>query len=251
MADAGLLSKENIALLESHDYHYILGARIKNESQQVREEILALDLADAQSAVITKSSGQRLIISYSASRAGKDAFNRERGIKKLQEKIKSGKLTKSGINNRGYNKFLILGQKVDVCIDQAKIDADKSWDGLKGYLTNTSLSKEEVMSQYKDLWQIEQAFRVTKSELEVRPIFHRVRRRIEAHICIAFVAYNVYKELERLLKEKQSEISAVRAIDIAKSIYKVEVRHPVNRELFTRIIITTQEQKKLAEMFGF
>lgn len=60
-------------------------------------------------------------------------------------------------------------------------------------------------------WQIEKAFRISKTDLRIRPIYHRQKRRIEAHICIAFVAYAIYKELERLLKRKGIEMSVKRA----------------------------------------
>jgi transposase len=58
---------------------------------------------------------------------------------------------------------------------------DKSWDGLKGYVTNTKLDNE-VMENYKNLWHIEKAFRMSKTDLRIRPIYHRLRNRIEAHI---------------------------------------------------------------------
>jgi transposase len=85
------------------------------------------------------------------------------------------------------------------------------WDGLKGYITNTNLQKEEVIANYQNLWKIERAFRITKNEIKVRPIFHYKQRRIEAHISIAFVAYKVYKELERQLVEKQADLSPQKA----------------------------------------
>ncbi|MFN7406691.1 MAG: transposase, partial [Cyclobacteriaceae bacterium] len=82
------------------------------------------------------------------------------------------------------------------------------WDGLKGYLTNTQISKYQVIENYQHLWQIEKAFRVAKSDLKIRPVYHRIERRIQAHICISFVAYKLYKELERQLTQKQATISA-------------------------------------------
>ncbi len=251
VADAGLLSLENISLLQQAGYEYILGARIKSESNTIKERILQLKLNDGESVVINKDGHTQLIIGYSQSRARKDAHNRERGLTQLHKRIKSGKLTKSGINNRGYNKFLKIENPVSISIDTSKIEEDKKWDGLKGYITNTSLTKEEVLENYKDLWQIEKAFRVAKTDLEIRPIYHRVQRRIEAHICIAFVAYKIYKELERQLKEKQAGLSPEKAIAIAKTIYAVKIVHPVSQEVFYTTIIKSEEQKKLANLFRF
>jgi transposase len=85
---------------------------------------------------------------------------------------------------------------VHVKINPQKIAEDAKWDGLKGYLIN-----------YIQLWQIEKAFRIAKTELKIKPVFHYKQRRMEAHICLNFVAYKVYKELERHLKKKQSELS--------------------------------------------
>ena len=110
---------------------------------------------------------------------------------------------------------------------------------------HTRLTKEEVLENYKDLWQIEKAFRIAKTDLEIRPIYHRVQRRIEAHICIAFVAYKIYKELERQLKIKQSTLSAEKAIDIAKTIYAVKVLHPISKEITYATIIKSKEQQYL------
>ena len=114
---------------------------------------------------------------------------------------------------------MALEGEMEVSIDIQKIEEDAKWDGLKGYLTNTSLSETEVIKNYNHLWNIEAAFRVSKSDLRIRPIYHQLQRRIEAHICLCFVAYKVYKELERQLKELKVGISPEKAIEIVKTIY--------------------------------
>lgn len=251
VADAGLLSKENITLLEQGGYEYILGARVKSVSKKIKEQILSLELKNGESTSLKIDTNTNLIISYSQARAKKDAYNRERGLKKLEKQSKSGKLTKTSINNRGYNKFLQIENEVKISIDQEKIEQDKKWDGLKGYITNTTLKKEDVLENYKDLWQIEKAFRIAKTDLGIRPIYHRTQRRIEAHICIAFAAYKIYKELERQLKAKEARISPEKAIDIAKTIYAVKVVHPITKQITYSTIIKSKEQKALAKFFGF
>ena len=105
-------------------------------------------------------------------------------------------MTKEQLNNRGYNKFLKLTGEVAVEIDEAKIIQAARWDGLKGYITNTNLPPAEIIENYGQLWRIERAFRISKTDLRIRPMYHRRRRRIEAHILVAFVAYTIYKELE-------------------------------------------------------
>ena len=249
IADSGLLSNDNIVELQAKNYEFILGARIKNEKQSIQNKILGLKLKDGESAVVQKDN-LSLIISYSDSRARKDKHNREKGLLKLQKQIRTGRLTKASINNRGYNKYLKLQGEIAISIDKQKFEEDSKWDGLKGYLTNADLSKEEVLANYQHLWQIEKAFRVSKSELKIRPIYHRLQRRIEAHICISFAAYKVYKELERLLKLKNANLSPEKAIAIAKTIYQIKSVSKLGNEII-HLILITNEQKYLANQFNF
>jgi transposase len=250
VADSGLLSNQNIEDLQQRGYEFILGARIKNESKKLKEKILALDLNNGQSKIIKTADGLKLIISYSVKRAKKDKYNRDRGLQRLEKQIKSGKLTKSNINNRGYNKYLKMDGNIKISIDKTKLQADSKWDGLKGYITNTSLNKGEIIENYGHLWKIEKAFRISKHDLKVRPIYHhRLQNRIEAHITINFAAYKIYKELERQLKEKQSNLSPEKAIDIAKTIYQIEVNSA--NESIKHILLLTDKQKLLAELFDF
>jgi transposase len=251
IADSGLLSNDNIQDLQQKGYEYILGARIKAETHQVKDKIWSLQIKNGESQIIPKDDNTRLIISYSESRAKKDKANREKGLRKLEKQLRSGRLTKANINNRGYNKYLKLEGEVKISIDKTKFTQDAKWDGLKGYLTNTNLTKEEIINNYGHLWKIEKAFRISKHDLRIRPIYHRLHRRIEAHICIAFVSYKVYKELERQLKEKKSILSPEKAIEIAKTIYCIKVRTPINNEEATKTIILSEEQKMLANLFEF
>jgi transposase len=251
VADSGLMSAENINELQSKGYEYIVGARIKSEKKNVQEKILALTLKNGESALINKEENCNIVISYSDKRAAKDNYNRQRGLQKLEKQVQSGKLTKSNINNKGYNKYLKFEGEVKISIDKSKLNDAKKWDGLKGYITNTQLTKEEVIENYGHLWKIEKAFRITKSDLQIRPIYHRLKRRIEAHICIAFVAYKIYKELERQLKEKNACLSAEKAIDTAKTIYAVKIQHPITNAVTIKTIYTSEEQRNLAKMFDF
>jgi transposase len=249
VADAGLLTNKNIESLQSNGYQYILGARIKNESKAITAQIQSLQLENGASATLQKDNNIKLIISYSLAREKKDNANREKGIAKLEKQIKAGKLTKAQINNKGYNKFLKMNGEIKIAVDKTKIAADKKWDGLKGFITNTTLSKEAVIENYGHLWQIEKAFRVAKTDLKIRPVFHYVQRRIEAHICLAFVAYKIYKELERLLKEKQSTLSPEKAIEIAKTIYSIQAIKPNSKEVFEKTLLLNDEQRNLIHLF--
>lgn len=228
VADAGLLNNDNIKALESQKYEYILGAKIKNESKENKEKILSASFEN-ESFITLESGNTRLIVQYSSKRAKKDEHNRKRGLKSLEKKIKSGKLTKQNINNRGYNKYLKMEGEIAISIDNEKFKSDQKWDGLKGYVTNCNQAPSLIIENYKNLWHIEKAFRMSKTDLRIRPIYHRVRKRIEAHICLSFVAYSIYKELERVLKEENYRLSVEKASEITHNMYQMEITLPESR----------------------
>lgn len=250
VADSGLLSTENINHLKINGYEFIIGARIKNESRVIKEKIKALKLRNGGSKIIEKDD-LKLIITFSDDRAKKDRYNREKGIKRLEKSIKAGKLTKTSINNRGYNKFLEMDGQIDLKINQDKIKEDEKWDGLKGYITNSNLKTEEILANYRQLWMIEKAFRIAKTDLKIRPVYHYKKRRIEAHICLNFVAYKLYKELERQLKDKKSKMSPEKVIEIIQSIYEIEVTTPKTKEKIRKTILLNEEQKQISKLFDF
>jgi transposase len=248
VADSGLMSQSNIDLLESGNYKYIIGARIKNESNEIKAWALSLAKQDGEFNETHKGRA-RLIVGYSVNRAKKDRYNREKGVKRLEKAYRSGNITKENINKRGYNKFLEISDNVKVAISKDKIKQDEQWDGLKGYLTNTSLGAKEVHEQYNGLWEIERAFRITKGTLEMRPMFHFTPNRIEAHVCICFVAYKIYKELERVMKISHINISVDKALAIAKTITTLKIKLPKSGKTMTKTMILTQRHKSIAHMF--
>lgn len=248
VADAGLLSKDNIKALEENEYEYILGGRLKNESNQIKEKILADQYNDGILRSYQKTETSRVIVHYSDKRAKKDEYNRQRGLTRLEKKIKTGKLTKSSINNKGYNKYLTLTGEVAITIDYNKYEQDNVWDGLKGYITNTKLTDKEVLENYKNLWHIEKAFRMSKTDLRIRPIYHRLQRRIEAHICISFTAYCIYKELERVLYEESSSISLRQAAEMTHTIYQLKYILPESKQVKTILLKMDEMQTELCQI---
>jgi transposase len=248
VADAGLLSNENIKALEEKNYEYIIGARIKNEKNEIKKQILGAKLNDGQFLSINKASGNRLILTYSDKRAAKDRHNRERGLKRLEKQVHKGRLTKSNINNRGYNKYLKMNGDVTIDIDYEKFNADATWDGLKGYLTNSKLDNKQIIESYQNLWHIERAFRMSKTDLKIRPIYHRIRNRIEAHICISFTSYCIYKELERVLKLEKSDISIKKAAELTQNMYQVTYTLPESKHTKSTLLKMDDEQAELYQI---
>ena len=248
IADAGLLSNQNIAALTEKKYQYIIGGRLKNESKAIKEKILSLHWEEGQVMNLEKDNGTKLIVAFSTSRASKDQHNRQRGLQRLEKQIRKGKLTKSNINNRGYNKYLKLQGKLTVEIDYDKFNADKLWDGLKGYVTNTQLTSKQVIESYRNLWHIENAFRISKTDLKIRPIYHRLKHRIEAHICIAFTAYCIYKELERVLYKEKSSLSIRKAAELTHNMYEITFRLPQSKHTMSKLLKMDPQQTELYQI---
>ncbi len=248
VADSGLMTGDNINELEKLGYRYIIGARIKAESEKVKSWILEQPKVDRAMVEYDKGGGRRLLVGYTDDRAKKDAYNREKGIRRLEKAYRTGRLTKGNFNRRGYNKFLDLKGDATVTINYDKLSEDAEWDGLKGYLTNTDIPTEAVYTAYHNLWNVERAFRIAKSKTEVRPMFHFTRRRIEAHVCICFVALKVYKELERLIKLSTIRMSVDKVLAMAQTVTTIEIKLPRNKQIIRKTMIL-ERHKRIAPLF--
>ena len=257
VADSGLLSAKNIEQLEEEGYEYIIGARVRSMSKADKEAVLKLALKDGEMTSLTIKD-RRHVISMSAKRAKKDARDREKGIKRLEKRFANGKITKASVNNRGYNRFLTLQGETTVTIDQDKIAEDVRLDGLKGYVTNSKIKDKEIVENYRNLSFIERAFRMNKTDLAIRPIYHRLFNRIEAHVCICFTAYTILLELERTLaktadrKNKKPGITIYRAKFLAESLYEIEYVNPYNGKNMSVMLRTDYDEEvvKLLDTIG-
>ena len=222
VADRGMLNNDNIAYLENNGYKYILAAKIKNVSNDLKEQVSNLTFVD--DSVIhtlqfnkdipyrdddnkkqTININQRLVLSYSTQRAKKDRYNREKALERLEKKINSSKtITKKDLKLSYYAKYLNLNDNncnITFNINKSKITEDEKLDGIKGFITNDfTLSNNDIISHYNNQYDVEKAFRISKTDLKIRPIYHRLGTRIKAHILISFVSYAIYKEFERKLK---------------------------------------------------
>lgn len=222
VADRGMLNNDNIAYLENNNYKYILAYKIKNISNDLKEEIKNLTFiddnvthniefkkvipfADENDKKQTIHVNQRLVLSYSTQRAKKDKYNRNKAIQRLENKIKSSKtITKKDLKLSYYTKYIDLddnNSKITFNINNQKIIEDEKLDGIKGFVTNDfTLTANEIIEHYNNQYEVERAFRISKTDLKIRPIYHRLETRIKAHILISFVSYAIYKEFERKLK---------------------------------------------------
>lgn len=247
VADRGMLNNDNIAYLENNGYKYILAAKIKNISNDLKGQISNLtfindgtihmlkfnkdisykdDNGDKQSININ----QRLILSYSKQRAKKDKYNRDKALERLEKKIKSSKsITKKDLKLSYYAKYLNLDDKncnITFNINNKKVNDDSKLDGIKGFITNDFiLPANDIIAHYNNQYDVERAFRISKTDLKIRPIYHRLETRIKAHILISFVAYAIYKEFDSKLKDKNIKFNFSQKLlkDIIKHMFALKI----------------------------
>ena len=251
VADSGMMSEANLSELEAKGYKYIVGARMRNMPEETRGWILSQEKRqDAiRELILDKDRHKRFLVSYSEERAALDAKNRDKGVAKLRKKYSTGTVTKSKITQRGYNRFLKVtgGDRITVVVDEDMVAADAKWDGLKGYISNAELTPSAIVDAYHQLYNVEQSFRISKSKLEIRPIFHFNGERIKAHISICFVALKVYRELDRLLKNNKMKLSVDTVLNIAKTIPTISVKMAENT--LTKTLFLTHRQQLIKPLF--
>jgi transposase len=213
VADSGMFASENLKMLEANQKKYIVGARLKNLTKSLQSRIT--DKSNYKKLNQTEEyaeyeidNGRRLIVTYSHKRAEKDLYDRQKAIKKLEEKAKKNKSSKSLISNYGFKKYLKVIGETTYIIDEQKIAQAAVWDGLHGIITNVKEAKvEEIVSQYRGLWQIEECFRLSKHDLRIRPIYHWTPERIKAHIAICFMALTCIRHLSYRIKVQYQSLS--------------------------------------------
>lgn len=240
VADAAMLSKDNLAFLESRGLDYIVGARLKSLPEDIIADVTGFDFS---AAVIysTQWQDRRLLVDFSAARAQRDRANRDRQVGKLKLALAANRpvIRKS--------KYLRVDSPNQVRgIDQAKIAADAKFDGLKGYVTNmgNQMPFPQVISRYRNLWKIERAFRMSKTDLKERPVYHRLRQRIQSHLLVCFCSLLVMKQAETILaKLKLSLETAIESLsEVGEGTITIgRTEFPVEKELSqeTKLILNT------------
>lgn len=253
VADAGMLSQTNMDALEEAGYAYIVGARIKSLNKTRTEELLNWNYAKQGilEVVLDAAVHRRLIVTHSDKRAKRSQQNRDRLVKKLQTKLDYGQVVKK-------SKYVILHTGSDSTtvtktssligsIDQTKLNQDARFDGLKGYVTNTALTAEEVVSQYNNLWTVEKSFRMSKTDLRTRPVFHFKRRRILAHLLICVCSLAVLRELEQRIVPLQPAVGLSIALEQLLAIrqYTLHIPKQPDLEIYSQL---TQVQEQLMRL---
>lgn len=206
VADAAMVSRGNMRALTGAGLDYIVGARLGNASMSlIREVSQKLDRADGACLKIPTDEGF-LICHYSAARYAKDKHEMERQMEKAKQILE-------GKQKPRYNKFVTRDASVVYSLNDALVEKATVLLGIKGYHTSLDVPERLVIERYADLWRVEHAFRISKHDIEARPVYHVKKQAIAAHILICVTALAVLRWLEI-----QSGLSAQRIIDLLKRV---------------------------------
>ncbi|ARN57412.1 IS1634 family transposase [Sedimentisphaera salicampi] len=210
-ADSAMLSKPNLDYLQEQEVEYIVAARLKSLTDQWKSKI-------TESAAPLRSfdygKNRRLIVTYSDKLAKKNKHDRDEAIRKLREKLEKSSNPKSLISNYGYKKFMRVTGDVNCEINEEKYAQAAKFDGLHGVITNVKdMDDSAVVEHYKQLWLIEECFRISKHDLKIRPIYHWTPKRIKAHILICFIALTCARNLAYRVRLRFEAMSVARMVN--------------------------------------
>jgi len=213
--DRGMSSEENRLILQKAGGHYIIGEKLR-DNQEVHKEVLAKrgrftaireNLEIKEVIVGDGERRRRFILVHNPEEARKDKATREKTLKKIDEALKSigeqrGKCHKKSVctlrSHRTMGRYLRQLKTGEIKIDKGKIKEEAHLDGK--YIISTSddtLSPEDVALGYKQLMEVERAFRTLKTTMDLRPVYHRKDERIQAHVFLCFLALLLVRIAER------------------------------------------------------
>jgi transposase len=225
VADSAMVSAENMERLDDANLKFIVGARLGNLSQKMFDQVVSkTPRIDGQSCRFNLGEGRALVVSYSIKRANKDRTDRNKQMARAEYALHNP----AAIAKR--YKFLKKAGKDTWELNQKNLDKATKLEGLKGYVTNAGhLTNEEIIAKYADLWQVEKSFRISKSDLKARPIFHTVREKIEAHISIVFAGLAIARYVEI-----ETGKSIQKVLDLLDQVKEVVLKDPVSGEIFSK-----------------
>lgn len=210
--DRGMSSKENRLILQKAGGHYILGEKLRDD-QKIHEEVLSRkgryrkirDNLEVKEVTVGKGERRRrFIIVYNPEEAQRDKTQREMILKRTEEAIAalSGpdhtKRVCALLAHKTMGRYLRQQKNGALKVDRAKVAKEEHLDGK--YILSTSddsLSPEDVALGYKQLQEVERAFRTLKTTLDLRPVYHRKDERITSHVFLCFLALLLVRMAER------------------------------------------------------
>lgn len=231
VADAAMLSLDNLTALKNNNINYIVAARLSSLPKELMEKI-SKKLNKKEDIYFRKETDNGILLcDYSQKRASKDKSDRLKQIAKAKKQIENSKTQPK------KPRFLKEVKKSKYALNEELIKVDELVDGIKGYYTNLKgVRARLIIQRYHDLWKIEKAFRMTKSDLLARPIYHFKKQNIKAHVLIVFISLCVSKSIELLsrlsiqkvkqsiwkildieFKDKLTDKSFIKRMDISKN----------------------------------
>lgn len=237
VADSAMISDDNIKFLTAENLDYIVAARTANLPLKTIEEIAKqLNQKDEATIRIPTASKGDLILNFSQKRYAKEKREMDKQLEKANHYLKHP----SAAEIIKRTKFL-KGKKLGYELNSEMIHKSNLLLGVKGYYSNcVNLTNKEIIQNYKNLWQVEKAFRISKTDLKIRPIFHHKECTIKAHLTICFAALAISKYIE--IKTSKSIKSA---IDTLKSSVNAVIANKITGE---KIILESDENKKIDEL---
>jgi transposase len=224
VADAAMISYTNILALRDHGLSYIVAARIASMPlETIKQMALYLDRDEKKYFKLDTKWG-KLVCDFSKKRASKNKSDRLKQLRKAQEQLSKPNLV------RHKTKFVKAVSKSKLVLNQALLAKAELLEGIKGYYTNLGNLPGELISQrYHDLWRVEKAFRIAKSDLLARPIYHHQETGIKAHILIVFVSLCVAKAMEM-----STNLSLQKIKDLVWQIHDIELVDKLSGRTFTK-----------------
>jgi len=200
VADAGMLSAANLVALEKAGFAFIVGSKPSSAADDLADHFRrhGNHFTDGQTVEATRIMGtgnqlreRRVVYQYSFKRSQHD----NRAINKMIERAEA---VAAGTWPLKKDRFVKITDAVKG-VDWDLVARARYLAGLKGYVTNidpNTMDGPGVVAAYRELYQVERSFRMAKSDLAARPMFHRIRDSIEAHLTIVFAALAVSREAQ-------------------------------------------------------
>jgi hypothetical protein len=240
VADAAMISSENVKQLRQNNINYIVGARLGNIPVALLENIdKSIIREDGKSIRIMTENGC-LICSYSSVRYRKDLYEMNKQIEKAKQLVERP--------SRGKKLKFTTSQDEKVSLNESLIEKTRKLLGIKGYYTNLHESVADnitVMERYHQLYRIEQAFRMSKSDLQTRPIFHYKEEPIKLHLLVCFIALVASKHIEL-----KTSVSIRKFIDESKRITDgIMINHVTNKTVTIKAKPSEYMERLITQIF--
>lgn len=241
VADAAMISRQNVQQLTARGFSYIVGARLANCSPTMIKQITAeLQGQEGASWRLQTPHGD-LICAFSEKRYRKDKAAMEKQFAKAELLVAKGEPGKRA-------KFVKKTAGDRYTLDETLRAKVTSLLGIKGYYTNIPkerMDNDAVIAHYRDLWQVEAAFRMSKSDLATRPIFHHTEDAIKAHLLICFVALTLSKHMEL-----RTGLSLRRIVDLLWSVTEAHLIDTATQETFVLRSEVPEDVRELLKTLG-